>query len=1274
MTPLRILHLEDNAHDAELVRSQLGAAGPDLDGAEPEVVVVDSRAGFEAALAAGEWGLILADYSLSAYDGLSALTAARAALPETPFIFVTGDLGEERAIEALQQGATDYVLKMRLSRLVPTVRRALREADDRAERVRAEAAAQAERERLRVTLGSIGDAVIATDTAARITFMNAVAEALTGWTQADAAGQPIAEVFRIINEHTRATVESPAERVLREGVIAGLANHTLLIARDGSEIPIDDSGAPIRDARGQTLGVVLVFRDIRERKAAEAALGASEERYRTLVETHSAIVWAADASGQVVQPQPQWEAYTGQAWPAYRGSGWLAMVHPDERKPMGARWAAAVAAGEPLELFGRLWNAASNSYSFFEARAAPLRRAGGQVREWIGTFTDVNARKLAEAALAAQARRQAVVAGMSQRALAAGSDLQGLLDATVRELAATLGVEFCKVLELLPGGEQMRLRAGVGWQPGLVGNHTVSAARELQAGYALEAGAPVVVEDLRSETRFGRLPFLEAHGVISGLSVAIPGPDRPWGVLGAHTATRRAFTPDDVNFVQSAANVLGEVLARQAVEGELRGTRDQIAAILGGVAEGVTVQDASGRLTYANAAAARLLGYPSGEALAAAPGSEVLARFEVLDENGDPFPLAELPWRRVLQGEREAATQLRLRVPATGEERWSEVRARPILDAAGQPSLAVNIFHDISELKQSEQAQRLLADAGQLLTSALEEEALLRGLIGLAVPALADYGLIYQAGPDGRARAVAHAHRDPALAARLAAFAESVQPSPDQPGSLVGQVLRSGESRLIPTYSADHLGALPQAAAARLRPLEPRSALAVPLVTRGRVLGALVLARSTSQTRYTAADLALVQELARRAGLALDNARLYAEAQQLNAELEVRVQARTEQLTAALKQLRASNAELEAEVEERQAAEARLRQSERRLAEAQAIAELGSWHWDVANNVVSFSDELYRIYGRDPRTFTATFEGVLEAVHPDDRERARAVITAALESGQPFELDHRIVRPDGGARALHVRGEVSVDAAGQAVAITGIGHDVTEYRRIEAEVRESRELLRQLSGRLEAAREEERTRIAREIHDELGGALTGLKMDLARLANHADTLAPEAVRASAREISAQVDSTVKTVRRIATDLRPGILDDFGLAAAIEWQLQEFEQRAGIECVFEGGADDLPLRPEAATALFRIFQETLTNVARHAQARLVEVRLEAAPDGLVLEVQDNGRGIAPHEIEGSHSLGLLGMRERVRMLSGTLDIEGQPGQGTRVRVRVPLGAH
>jgi signal transduction histidine kinase len=213
--------------------------------------------------------------------------------------------------------------------------------------------------------------------------------------------------------------------------------------------------------------------------------------------------------------------------------------------------------------------------------------------------------------------------------------------------------------------------------------------------------------------------------------------------------------------------------------------------------------------------------------------------------------------------------------------------------------------------------------------------------------------------------------------------------------------------------------------------------------------------------------------------------------------------------------------------------------------------------------------------------------------------------------------------------------------------------------------------LRELSSHLQATREEERSRMSREIHDELGGSLTGLKMDVSRLAKNADSLTADELRERAGAMSSLIDATVQMVRRIASDLRPGILDDFGLAAAIEWQLQDFCTRAGLEYEYQSNADDLPLDPASSIAVFRLFQETLTNVARHAQATRVTARLECGPDGLVLQVRDNGRGIRASEIDNSKSLGLIGMRERVQQINGQLSITGAPGEGTTVLIRVPL---
>jgi PAS domain S-box-containing protein len=218
------------------------------------------------------------------------------------------------------------------------------------------------------------------------------------------------------------------------------------------------------------------------------------------------------------------------------------------------------------------------------------------------------------------------------------------------------------------------------------------------------------------------------------------------------------------------------------------------------------------------------------------------------------------------------------------------------------------------------------------------------------------------------------------------------------------------------------------------------------------------------------------------------------------------------------------------------------------------------------------------------------------------------------------------------------------------------------------EVRAGREQLRDLTSYLQTAREEERAYIAREIHDEFGQSLTALKMDLAWLTKRLADRPRLAEKAST--MSDLIDSTIQTVRRVATQLRPGLLDDLGLAAAIEWQAQELAERTGINCELYLGDEDIVLDRDLATAVFRIFQEMLTNVARHAEATEVQVELEEGPDKLVLIVRDNGKGITPGQISDPHSLGLIGMRERARSWGGDVIFQSVPGQGTVITVRVP----
>jgi len=232
-------------------------------------------------------------------------------------------------------------------------------------------------------------------------------------------------------------------------------------------------------------------------------------------------------------------------------------------------------------------------------------------------------------------------------------------------------------------------------------------------------------------------------------------------------------------------------------------------------------------------------------------------------------------------------------------------------------------------------------------------------------------------------------------------------------------------------------------------------------------------------------------------------------------------------------------------------------------------------------------------------------------------------------------------------------------------------HNRTEHRRAEEQLRESHEQLRALSIYLQSVREEERTRIAREVHDGLGQALTGCKLDLSWISGKLPRNLKPLIDKT-RELSAHIDSTIQMVRRISSELRPGVLDHLGLVAALEWQANEFQNRTGIKCEVNANIRDPELETELSTTLFRIFQETLTNIIRHAGATQVQVHLKEADGRIHMEVEDNGRGISRAEINNSKSMGLLGMRERAALLGGTFHIGRIPrAVGTQVRVSIPM---
>ncbi len=248
------------------------------------------------------------------------------------------------------------------------------------------------------------------------------------------------------------------------------------------------------------------------------------------------------------------------------------------------------------------------------------------------------------------------------------------------------------------------------------------------------------------------------------------------------------------------------------------------------------------------------------------------------------------------------------------------------------------------------------------------------------------------------------------------------------------------------------------------------------------------------------------------------------------------------------------------------------------------------------------------------------------------------------------------------------------DGSGRLIAIEGVARNVTERIETQRRLRESEEQMRQLAARVQTAREEERTTLARELHDELGQTLTAVKLELARAATAMteEHVTPHSVD-RLQSLVGLIDIALETVKKLCTQLRPPTLDHLGLPSAVRWEAMTFRARTGLRCHVRADRESTALGKEQQTVLFRIFQEALTNVVRHAKASAVEVTLAERASRFELRIRDNGGGITEAQARDPRSIGLLGMRERAALIGGRFDITGRRGKGTLVSVRVPITA-
>jgi PAS domain S-box-containing protein len=857
-----------------------------------------------------------------------------------------------------------------------------------AARQRAEGELAAERERLRITLASIGDAVISTDADGRVAFLNRVAEALTGWPQAEAAGRPLPEVFRIIHERTRQPVENPALRALKEGVVVGLANHTVLIARDGSERPIDDSAAPMRDEQGNPVGAVLVFRDVTERRRAEEA----RARLAAIVESSDDAIVSKTLDGVI----RTWNAGAERIFGYTAGEAVgkpITLIIPPERYDEEGMILGRLRGGQRIDHYQTVRVAKDGRRLDISLSVSPMRDADGNIIGASKVARDITAQKRAEAALRASEERLAAeleamnrLHALSTR-LVAVTDLRPALDDVLGEAVRTTRADFgnIQLLNAETGALEIVSQRGFGTDF-LEHFREVRVNEGSSCAQAMEAGERTVIEDVELDPTFEPHREIAARaGYRSVQSTPLKGRNGVvMGMLSTHYRAPHRPSDRDGRLLDLLARHAADVVERLRSEQVLRHSEARFRTLASHAPVGIFQTGPDGSCQFVNERWAEMAGLSFEEACG--PGWAAALHPDDRDR-------VRRAWYDAAAAVRDFAGEYRFRTPG-GKVTWVSGSAVALRSESGTVAGYIGTVADITARKEAEETVRSLLRVSERLNSTLEVEDLLDILVQEAISLVrADSGVSGLRTPEGLV-CRRYFQRGSALPLEYC-----WPPMHGLPGWLL--------VHKVP-YLTNDAPADAQVVQELCQRFGVRSALSTPILTAaGEVLGFFEI-HNKQDGGFTPADRELLLAVAQAAAVALQNALAYRRIQQ---------------------------------------AEEALRGSERRFRQlADAMPQIV---WTAGpDGQIDYLNRRWTEFSGVPDTVGNESWGPL--LHPDEAPQAGERWAASVATGAPFEMELRLLDRRQQAYRWHLLRTVAVnDDAGRFARWYGTATDIHEQKRAE---------------------------------------------------------------------------------------------------------------------------------------------------------------------------------------------------------------------------------